>query len=140
MRKCHDKNKVNFILWVVTTISALIAIIFYSFLPKEIPMQWNGINVNWYANKLMIFSYPIICVAIIFLLKPTISTRFKSPITSDIVIISISFLLLSCEMYTIAYCFGLRWRIDYILLVELVGMLIICITATRRYINSGTHK
>lgn len=135
MENCYGKNKVNFTLWVLTVISALIAIIFYSFLPKEIPMQWNGINVNWYANKLAIFLYPVICVAVIFLLKPIINTRFRTPIVSNIVIVSLIFILLSCEIYTIAYCFGLRWRIDYILLVEFVSMLITGIITARRYSN-----
>ncbi len=135
MDNCYVKNKVNFILWVLIVISALVAIISYSFLPKYIPMQWNGINVNWYANKLAIFLFPVICVAIIFLLKPIISIRFKTPVVSNIVIVSLIIVFLTCEIYTIAYCFGLRWRIDYILLVEFVSMLIIGTIAARRYSN-----
>jgi hypothetical protein len=56
-------------------------------------------------------------------------------VVSNIVIVSLIIVFLTCEIYTIAYCFGLRWRIDYILLVEFVSMLIIGTIAARRYSN-----
>lgn len=125
------KNKVNITLYILIAISALIAFISYPFLPNEIPMQWNGTEVNWYANKFMIFLFPIITISVLFLFKPTIGIRlrtrlsFESPLISNIIKISISIVFLTCEIYTIAYCFGFRWRIDYILLVELIIMIII---------------
>lgn len=125
MKSYFSKNRVNYIVWAMIVIGTLVAIIFYSFLPKEIPMQWNDVSVNWYANKLAIFIYPIISIAIMFLLKPMLIVRFHTPIVPDIATVGIIFMILSCEIYTIAYCFGLRWRIDHILLIELVSILVI---------------
>ena len=125
MKSCFTKNKVNYMIWAMIAIEALVAFIFYTFLPKEIPMQWNGVSVNWYADKLAILLYPMISLALIFLLKPMIISRFNTPIVSNIAIIGIIFVILSCQVYTVAYCFGLRWRIDYILSIESVLILVI---------------
>jgi uncharacterized membrane protein len=135
MKKRYGENKVNITLWTLTAISALIAIISYSFLPMDIPMQWSGVNVNWYANKLAIFLSPLMCLVIIYLLKPEISKRFKMPVVADIITVCLMIIFLTCEIYTIAYCFGLRWRLDYILLGELVFMIIIGAAITRFYHN-----
>ncbi|HHZ13547.1 MAG: DUF1648 domain-containing protein [Caldicoprobacterales bacterium] len=133
MKKRYGENKVNITLWTLTVISALIAIISYSFLPKDIPMQWSGLNVNWYADKLAIFMSPLMCLVIICLLKPEISKRFKMPVVSDIITVCLMIIFLTCELYTIAYCFGLRYRLDYILLAEVIIMVIIGTAITRSY-------
>ena len=135
MKKRYGENKVNITLWTLTAISALIAIISYSFLPMDIPMQWSGVNVNWYANKLAIFLSPLMCLVIIYLLKPEISKRINMPVVADIITVCLMIIFLTCEIYTIAYCFGLRWRLDYILLGELVFMIIIGAAITRFYHN-----
>ena len=114
MKNSLIKNRIDFTLWALTVLSALIAIVSYFFLPQDIPMQWKGLEVNWYANKVAIFLFPVFCLAIIFLLKPEISSRFRSPLISNIVMVSLIVILLTCEIYTIAYCFGLRWRLDFI--------------------------
>ena len=108
MKNHSIKSKVNFTLWIVIIIEILVAVIFYSFLPKEIPMQWNNSYVNWYADKMLIFIYPIVSTAIVLLLKPVIIARFSTPMLSNTVMLSLIFILLSCEIYTIAYCLGFQ--------------------------------
>ena len=93
MKKRYGENKVNITLWTLTAISALIAIISYSFLPMDIPMQWSGVNVNWYAKKLATFLCPFMCLVIIYLLKPEISKRFKMSVVSDIITVSLMMVL-----------------------------------------------
>ena len=66
MKNSLIKNRIDFTLWVLTVPSALIAIVSYFFLPQDIPMQWKGLEVNWYANKVAIFLFPVFCLAIIF--------------------------------------------------------------------------
>jgi len=45
MKNSLIKNRIDFTLWALTILSALIAIVSYFFLPKDIPMQWNGLPV-----------------------------------------------------------------------------------------------
>ena len=122
MKSYFTKNRVNYIIGAMIAIETIVAIIFYSFLPNKIPMQWNGVSVNWYTDKLAIFVYPVISLAIIFFLKPLIVERFNAPIVSNLAMDGLNFVILSCQIYTIAYCFGLRWRIDYILLIESISI------------------
>lgn len=138
MVKYFIKNKVDFLLWFMVLLGILLAIIFYSFLPNKIPMQWNDLNVNWYAHKIAIFIHPLLCTAILLLLRPNINISLGNPIASNIVIAGLIFILISCEIYTIAYCFGLRWRIDYILLIEFASILLIGIIIAIR--NTVSRK
>lgn len=146
MKNSLIKNRIDFTLWVLTVPSALIAIVSYFFLPQDIPMQWKGLEVNWYANKVAIFLFPVFCLAIIFLLKPEISSRFRSPLISNIVMVGLIVILLTCEIYTIAYCFGLRWRLDFILLAELISILImgiiivVCYRNNSRFEDHNNHR
>ncbi|MGB4184179.1 MAG: DUF1648 domain-containing protein [Caldicoprobacterales bacterium] len=134
------KNRIDVTLWALTVLSALTAIASYFFLPNDIPMQWSGLDVNWYANKLAIFLSPIFCLVIIFLIKPEINSRFRSPLISNIVMVSLIVIFLTCEIYTIAYCFGLRWRLDFVLLAELISILIIGIIIVVRYRNNSRFE
>ena len=80
MKNSLIKNRIDFTLWVLTVLSALIAIVSYFFLPQDIPMQWKVLEVIWYANKVAIFLFPVFCFAIFFFLKPEISPLFRSPL------------------------------------------------------------
>jgi hypothetical protein len=55
------------------------------------------------------------------------------PVVSDIITVCLMIIFLTCELYTIAYCFGLRYRLDYILLAEVIIMVIIGTAITRSY-------
>ena len=106
-------------------ISGMTAAISYFVLPAQIPMQWSGTQVNWYAGREAIFLAPLLSIAVAVLFKPAIDALVKRyfavfPKMSYIFVVGILLLLFSCELYTIFYCFGFRWRIDYIIITESV--------------------
>lgn len=117
-----EKNAFALILICISGITAAFS---YFFLPAQIPMQWSGTQVNWYAGKEAIFLAPLLSIAVAVILKPAIDTIIKRyfavfPKMSYIFVVGILILLFSCELYAIFYCFGLRWRLDYIIITESV--------------------
>ena len=106
----------------------LTACIMYFNLPEQIPIQWNGIEVSKYANKEFIFLLPVI--AVFFYCRPIMSNfLFRLFGQVDNILInyanlSIQLLMLTCVIYTIAYCYGLRWRISYILIIEFLVLIV----------------
>lgn len=102
----------------------LVACIMYFYLPELIPIQWNGVQVSKYANKAFIFMLPLISV--FFYIRPIMSNFLLKlfgrvdDILNNYANLSIQLLMLTCVIYTIAYCYGLRWRISVVLLIEAV--------------------
>jgi len=135
MRSSSFKD--NVIAFLVVCIAALTACLVYFFLPDKIPMQWSGTSVIWYADKIAIFSIPIISVIVVIFLKPLIDAFFRNqlsllPKLSGIIVAGIAFILYSCELYTIAFSFGVRMQIEYIVFPELVLLAILCISYVLR--------
>jgi len=123
--------KENTIAFIFVCMAALTACLTLPFLPEKIPLQWNGINVIWYADRIAIFCAPFISALVIIFLKPLIDSFFKNylsffPKLSDIIVTGITFILYSCELYTIAFCFGVRLHIEYIVFPELLFLAIFC--------------
>ena len=123
MKDSYIKNNAYSLLLIC--ISLVTAAFAYFFLPEQIPMQWRGTQVNWYAGREAIFLVPLLSIAVAVLFKPAIDALIKRyfavfPKMSYIFVVGILVLLFSCELYTILYCFGLRWRLDYIIITESV--------------------
>lgn len=123
--------KENAIAFIIVCIAALTACLAFIFLPEKIPMQWNGSNVIWYADRIAIFCAPIISAVVVIFLKPLIDSFFKNylnflPKLSGIIVSGIAFILYSCELYTIAFCFGVRLHIEYIVFPEFLFLAILC--------------
>ena len=123
--------KENAIAFIFVCIAALTACLAIAFLPQKIPMQWNGTNVIWYADRIAIFCAPIISAIVVILLKPLIDSFFKNylsffPKLSGIIVSGIVFIFYSFELYTIAFCFGVRLHIEYIVYSELLFLVILC--------------
>lgn len=102
----------------------LVACIMYVYLPEQIPIQWNGVEVSRYANKAFIFMLAVISV--FFYIRPIMSNFLLKlfgrvdDILNNYANLSIQLLMLTGVIYTIAYCYGLRWRISVVLLIEAV--------------------
>lgn len=123
--------KDNTIAIIIVCMAALTACLAFAFLPDKIPMQWNGTDVIWYADRIAIFYAPIISAVVVIFLKPLIDSFFKNylsiyPKLSGIIVSGIAFILYSCELYTIAFCFGVVLHIEYIVLIELLFLVILC--------------
>jgi len=129
--------KDNAIAFLVVCIAALTACLVYFFLPDRIPMQWSGTSAIWYADKIAIFGIPVISAIVVIFLKPLIDSFFRNqlillPKLSGIIVAGIAFILYSCELYTIAFCFGVRMQIEYIVFPELVLLAFLCISYVLR--------
>lgn len=139
------ENAIAFIIIFIATLTACLA---YFFLPERIPMQWNGSKVIWYADQIAIFLAPIISTIVVVFLKPVIDSFFRNYLTllpklSGIIVSGIALILYSCELYTIAFCFGLRWNLKYIVFLEFLFLAISClfyILKTRKSLKSNTLR
>lgn len=124
--------KENAIAFIFVCMAALTACLTLPFLPQKIPMQWNGTNVIWYADRIAIFCAPIISAVVVIFLKPLINSFFKNylsfyPKLSDIIVSGIAFIFYSFELYTIAFCFGVVLHIEYIVFLEFLFLAILCL-------------
>lgn len=138
--------KKDIVSWVVAGISALTALIAYFFLPAQIPMQWNGTEVIWSADRLAIFAVPLLSILLAVFLKPVLRYALNksvpfSPRLPDILTTGILLILLSCLVYTILYCFGFRGRLEYIVFFELFLLLaVLGISAIRSGIRRRNRR
>ena len=126
-----SKIKKNVVSLLMVGIAALTALIAYFFLPDQIPMQWSGSEVIWYANKIAIFSAPLISVLFLVFFNPLLRAfvsklSASSPLLPEIIMAGILFIFLSCEVFTILYCFGFVWHLAYILIIEVILLLLLC--------------
>jgi len=124
--------KENAIAFILVCIAALTACLAFIFLPEKIPMQWNGTNVIWYADRIAIFCAPVISTIVVIFLKPLIDSFFKNylsffPKLSGIIVSGIAFILYSCELYTIAFCSGVVLHIEYIVFLEFLFLAVFCL-------------
>lgn len=139
------ENAISFTIVCIATLTACLAIFF---LPERIPMQWSGTKVIWYADRIAIFLAPIISAIVVVFLKPVIDSFFRTYLTllpklSGIIVSGIALILYSCELYTIAFCFGLRWQLKYIVSLEFLFLAICCllyILKTRKFLKSNKMR
>ena len=133
-----SKIKKNVVSLLIVGIAALTALIAYFFLPDQIPMQWSGSEVIWYANKIAIFSAPLISVLFLVFFTPLLRAFLSklvvsSPLLPEIIMAGILFIFLSCEVFTILYCFGFTGQLAYIIIVEVISLLLLCVITMFRF-------
>lgn len=121
----------------VVCVSVLTAGIAFFFLPEKIPMQWNDTSVIWYADRIAIFLAPVISAFVILLLRPLIDFSLRNyliliPKLSGIIISGITLILFSCELYTIAFSFGVRLNIVLIISLEFLALAVISLLYSLR--------
>lgn len=115
--------------WVILTgLCLLTALLFYTKLPPEIPVQWSGGEAVSLVNKNFIFAYPVVCVAVRFLLRPCIYAKLQNyaihtEIIAEYLTNYLCFLALSTELFSILFVYGLVKNIVTVLAVDTAALL-----------------
>lgn len=123
----------SFLTWSVLTILCLLVCgWFYPKIPPQIPVQWSQGVVTSMADKKFIFAFPAACVIIRCLLPPWIYTRLQmcncyGEIITEYLTNYLCFVVLSVEIFSILYLYGVVRSIVTVLLIDtivLIGLLI----------------
>ncbi len=115
---------------VITALSLITGILAYGKLPPEIPVQWSGGAVS-FADRNVIFAYPIACVIVRVFLRTFIYTKLNisSPyrgLIAEYLTNFLCFVILSAEAFTILFVFGAVKNIVIVLFADaavFIGML-----------------
>lgn len=107
---------------VITALSLLTGILTYAELPPEIPVQWSGKAAVSLADKNVIFAYPLACVVVRVFLRTFIYAKLNitSPyrgLVAEYLTNFLCFVILSVEVFTILFVFGVVKNIAIVLLV-----------------------
>ena len=110
---------------IITTLCLIIGGMYYSKLPTKIPVQWSNGEATSLVNKNWIFICPVICVIIRYLLKPIIYVKlhmnnYYGEIITEYLTNYMCFIVLSTEIFSILFTFGVVKSIVILLLVNTV--------------------
>lgn len=120
--------------WImITSLCFIIGIMSYAKLPSEIPIQWSEGIATSLVDRKFIFAYPLICIAIRILVRPFLYVRlamynFFSELIAEYLSNYMCFIVLSVEVFSILYLYGLAKSILVVLAVDtavLIGILIV---------------
>ena len=108
----------------------------YSKLPTEIPVQWSNGVATSLVNKNWIFICPVLCIVIRYLLKPFIYVKlqmnnYHGEIVTEYLTNYMCFIVLSIEIFSILFAFGVVKSIVLLLFVNTVvfiGLLVVGLT------------
>lgn len=123
----------SFVTWAVITIVCLLtALLSYANLPQEIPVQWSDGQASSLVNKIFIFAYPAVCIVIRYLIRPVIYAKLRmnnryEEITAEYLSNYLCFLVLSAEVFSVLFIYGVVKNIAAVLLVDtavFIGLLI----------------
>ena len=117
----------------ITVLCLIIAILSYSKLPTEIPVQWSNGVATSLVNKNWIFICPSICIIIRYLLKPVIYVKLQmnnyyGEIITEYLTNYMCFIVLSIEIFSMLFTFGVVKSIVVLLFVNTVvfiGLLVV---------------
>ena len=117
----------------ITVLCLIIGILSYSKLPTEIPVQWSNGVATSLVNKNWIFICPSICIIIRYLLKPVIYVKLQmsnyyGEIITEYLTNYMCFIVLSIEVFSILFTFGVVKSIVVLLFVNTVvfiGLLVV---------------
>ena len=120
----------------ITALCLIIGVLSYSKLPTEIPVQWSNGVATSLVNKNWIFIYPVICIIIRYLLKPFIYAKLQmnnyyGEIITEYLTNYMCFIVLSTEIFSILFTFGVVKNIVMLLFVNTVvfiGLLVVGLT------------
>lgn len=122
------------LIWTIITILCfIIGIMSFSKLPTEIPVQWSGGVATSLVNKNWIFICPVICIIIRYLLKPFIYAKLQmdnsyGEIITEYLTNYMCFIVLSIEIFSILFVFGLVKNVVMLLFVDtavFIGVLVV---------------
>ncbi len=120
----------------ITALCLIIGVLSYSKLPTEIPVQWSNGVATSLVNKNWIFIYPVICIIIRYLLKSFIYAKLQmnnyyGEIITEYLTNYMCFIVLSTEIFSILFTFGVVKNIVMLLFVNTVvfiGLLVVGLT------------
>lgn len=107
----------------ITILTLILGCLSYSKLPAEIPVQWSHGAATSLVNKNWIFICPVLCVMIRCLLKPFIYVKLRmnnyyGEIITEYLTNYMCFLILSVEIFSILFTFGVVKSIVVLLFVN----------------------
>lgn len=120
------KDKV--LIGILIIIEILNGFISYFLLPEQIPVEWAGMQVASYGNKLFIFLYPLLSILILLVLKIFIPGiihihmplyMHRSREIGSLIGLGFVIVFLSCQTYTLLYLRGVSWSLDSMILTEI---------------------
>ena len=117
----------------LTSLCLIIGALSYSKLPTEIPVQWSKGVATSLVNKNWIFICPVICIIIRYLLKPFIYAKLQmnnyyGEIITEYLTNYICFIVLSVEIFSILFTFGVVKSVVVLLFVDtaiFIGLLVV---------------
>ena len=117
----------------ITSLCLIIGALSYSKLPTEIPVQWRKGVATSLVNKNWIFICPVICIIIRYLLKPFIYAKLQmnnyyGEIITEYLTNYMCFIVLSVEIFSILFTFGVVKSVVVLLFVDTVifiGLLVV---------------
>lgn len=123
----------SFITWtVLAVLCLLIGALAYADLPPEIPVQWSDGVASALVDKKFIFVYPIVCIAIRYLLRPLIYAKLQmnnrcGEIVTEYLTNYMCFIALSIEVFSILFIYNLVKNVVVFLFLDtavLIGLLL----------------
>lgn len=117
---------------VITFLCLIIGILFYEKLPQKIPVQWSDGIASSLVSKNFIFVYPGMCIVTRYLLKKFIYVKIQTytsygDIITEYLVNYLCFIVLSVEMFSILFVYGVVENIVTMLLADslvFIGVLI----------------
>lgn len=112
--------------WMGLTIASLaVAMISFFVIPEEIPVQWSQGQAVSFQNKLFSFAYPAVCIGIRVLLSRVIRVwlykkGYHSTVITDYLTNFVCFLIISGQIFSVLFSFGIVKYVERILIVEIV--------------------
>lgn len=119
----------SFLTWkLITAFCLLIGILSYTKLPPEIPIQWSGESVSSLVDKKFIFAYPIICIAVRYLIRPLIYAKLQTnhhyvELLTEYLTNYMCFIALSVEIFSILFIYDVVKNVVAVLFVDTVVLL-----------------
>ncbi len=115
----------------ITGLCLLFGILSYGSLPPKIPVQWSNGAASSLVDKHFIFTYPLGCIAIRYFLRPCIYAKLRldrhfGELTAEYLTNYLCFVLLSVEVFSVLFAYGMAKNIVPLLLVDsavLIGLL-----------------
>lgn len=113
------------LMWGIITAASLVTVLFvWPGLPEKIPVQWSDGEVSSAVSKIFVFMYPLICVFLRFLFKPYLRSKLQmyiwiyNDLISDYLTNLFCFVVLSVEIFSILYIYGIVKYVTTLLLVD----------------------
>lgn len=120
------KDKFTVVSIIATIVCILVSIIFFFLVPNKISIQWSAAEPSNIVSKTYIFIMPIISVLTLSIGKKifrfVVYKYFQRENEKFISYLNMYFniVFLTCELYVIAYVYGVRLTISSIILAEIV--------------------